>query len=314
MSLVYRMCLPLFVVSMAVACSASPFSTALTKGASINLRLLVADEQGVPVNGAVVDCRLGMFDESESRSVRVNADERGCALIEGKTCGNYIDIVAACDGYYQSRKKLCLIKIGHEYKVENGYWQPSVMEERIVLRKKVDATDLLSISCSYEIPVTNQWCAFDLAKKDWVKPNGVGEIGDFDVMVEWDSLPPHRSSYAKIEVRFANDDAGFYPVAKSVDSVFKGVHKANALAAYAKSFACSRVRKEGEVYNTGFDGTQVYVCRSRCRHDENGKLIGAHYSLIEGVGVFPGWEGRAKLSLITKFNTTFNDLRLESKE
>ena len=89
MSLVYRMCLPLFVVSMAVACSASPFSTALTKGASINLRLLVADEQGVPVNGAVVDCRLGMFDESESRSVHQQCLASGKNFGEppNKLCG-----------------------------------------------------------------------------------------------------------------------------------------------------------------------------------------------------------------------------------
>lgn len=68
--------------AMAVAYSASPFSAALTKGASLNLRLLVVDEQGGPVEGSVVDCRLGMLDESESRSVRVKVDERGYALIE----------------------------------------------------------------------------------------------------------------------------------------------------------------------------------------------------------------------------------------
>lgn len=314
MSLIYKMCLMWFVVSAAIACGANPFSAAIKNGASIKLRVFVVDEQGNPVKGSVVDCRLGMLEESKSRNVRVKADDTGSVLIEGKTCGNYIDIAVACDGYYQSYKKLCLIKVGHEYKVADGCWQPSVMEEHIVLRKMEDAADLVSISCSYEIPMTNHWCAFDLAQKDWVEPNGRGRVGDFEVRLGWDSLPPHRSSYAKIEVRFVDDDAGFYLVAKAIDSVFKGVHKANAFATYEKSFSCSRVRKDGEVYNQGFDATQVYVCRSRCKHDENGKLIGANYFLIEGMGVFPGWEGKAKLSLITKFNTRFDDLRLESKE
>ncbi len=279
------------------------------------LRKIVSDvdDDGNAVSNASVRVLMGMNFREKAYFVNGITDAKGQFVIEDKTTGNEIEVVAAKDGYYSASKKLCLIKMGSEYEVRNGKWQPWGMMVELPMRKVVNPVELLTFHDGIQVPVTNTWIGFDMKKKDWVASGRGGEIADFEVMVQWDGRPMATLEFAQMDIRFAGKGAGFYLADKIMGSAFTGVYNADTNNAFQTEFTCRAMRKEGAFSDSGVPKGKLMVVRSRCKLDDKGNIMEANYSAIRALFIEGGWNGKAEAIVNYQFNPTPNDTNLEPK-
>ena len=95
-------------------------------GGELRIIVSAADDDGNAVSNASVNVLMGMNFREKAYFINGVTDAMGQFVIEGTTTGNEIEIEVTKDGYYKATKKLCLIKMGHEYEVRDGKWQPWV--------------------------------------------------------------------------------------------------------------------------------------------------------------------------------------------
>ena len=72
------------------------------------------------------------------------------------------------------------------------------------------------------LPVT----AVTASPGDWVGYGGVGRTPDFEVKLQWDGKPVVSSEFARMELRFVGDGAGFYMANTTSNSAFSGIYNA----------------------------------------------------------------------------------------
>ena len=256
---------------------------------------------------------MGMNFRENAYFVNGIAGAKGQFVIEGKTTGNEIEISVTKDGYYNASKKLCLIKMGSEYEVRNGKWQPWGMVVELPMRKVVKPVKLLALHDGIQIPATNTWIGFDMKKKDWVVNGRGGEIPDFEVIVQWDGRPMMALEFAQMDIRFVGKGAGFYFTDKTIGSAFTGVYKADTNNTFQTEFTCRAMRKDGVFSDSGVPKGKLMVVRSRCKLDDKGNILEANYSTIRTLFIEGGWNGKAQAIVNYQFNPTPNDTNLEPK-
>jgi len=83
-------------------------------GALTNMVLHVADDDGMPVADAHVRVFLGMNFRPKGRWIGGATDTNGVFVVEGKTCGDEIEICLAKVGYYGAKVKYSYAKMGAE--------------------------------------------------------------------------------------------------------------------------------------------------------------------------------------------------------
>ena len=279
------------------------------------LRMIVSavDDEGNAVSNASVKVLLGMNFREKAYYVNGITDSKGQFVIEGKTTGNEIEIGVTKDGYYKASKKLCLIKMGSEYEVRDGKWQPWGMVVKLPMRKVINPIALLSFHDSIQVPATNTWIGFDMKKKDWVASGRGGEISDFEVMVQWDGRPMATLEFAQMDIRFVSKGAGFYFADKTIGSAFTGVYSADTNNAFQTEFTCHVMRENGVFSDSGVPKGKLMVVRSRCKHDDKGDIREANYSTIRTLFIEGGRNGKAEAIVNYQFNPTPNDTNLEVK-
>ena len=279
------------------------------------LRMIVAavDDGGNNVSNATVRVLMGMNFREKAYFVEGITDAKGQFAVEGITTGNEIEITVTKDGYYNASKKLCLIKMGSEYEVRNGKWQPWGMEMELPMRKVVNPTKLIALHDGIQIPETDTWIGFDMEKKDWVMSGRGGETSDFEVMVQWDGRPMATLEFAKMDIRFVGKGAGFYFADKTIGSAFSGVYNADTNNTFLTEFTCRAMRKNGVFSDSGMPKGKLMVVRSRCKLDDNGKIRAANYSTIRSLFIEGGRNGKAVATVNYRFNPVPNDTNLEPK-
>ena len=271
------------------------------------------DDDGNAVSNANVKVLLGMNFREKAYFISGITDAKGQFAIEGTTTGNEIEIEVTKDGYYKAAKKLCLIKMGSEYEVRNGKWQPWGMVVKLPMRKIVKPVKLLALHDGIQIPATNTWIGFDMKKKDWVVSGRGGEIPDFEVMVQWDGRPMMTLEFAQMDIRFVGKGAGFYFTDKTIGSAFTGAYKADTNNTFHTEFTCRAMRKDGVFSDSGVPKGKLMVVRSRCKLDDKGNILEANYSTIRTLFIEGGWNGKAQAIVNYQFNPTPNDTNLEPK-
>lgn len=286
---------------------------AIEHGAMAKFSLQVLNEQGEAVTNANVHVIFSL----PLHSVYGQTDTNGICVIEGKTNGNSMKIFVEKEGYYGSKKKISYISMGKEHEVKDGKWQPYGAKEVIQLRKIRDPVSLckLGFGAGREIPCTNLWIGVDMAQGDFVKPHGKGERADFEVMVEWDGRPPVDCGYCAAFIRFTDRLTGGYYVPKVSESEYPYVYHADKNNAYTvRQIEVVRRNKDrqGKLLSLGDD--TVFVTRTRCVEDEDGKLKSACYGFVRVFSVDAGWNGKSTIRLACVFNQTPNDTNLEDDE
>ena len=164
----------------------STFQEAYHKGAKMRVDFKVADDEGRPVRGARVNVFFDMADRSKGRRVIAQTDTSGVCVVEGTTKG-VLEIEVSREGYYRSTDLISFIDMGHEHEVDNGKWQPWGMVRQITLLPVKNPAARIAATPDWKwTKEINKWIGFDLVKYDFVKPFGVGENSDMEVMFEWD--------------------------------------------------------------------------------------------------------------------------------
>ena len=238
------------------------------------------------------------------------------AVVSGKT-GKSVSLRATKDGYYGSTDEVCFVSMGQG--VKNGTWQPNDFKKIIVLNQmKNPMATRPNVSYGRYTNITGKWLGFDIAQYDFVKPNGKGEVADFEVKFEWDGQRGENFHGMDMDMRFPESFAGAYYHERVMQSEFKDAYSASTNATYQKTFTFySRPIRNlaGEIVARNqrhFDTTKTLIVRSRCVLNDDGTLKSARYSEITDLSFGCGRKG-AWIMFQPIFNPTPNDTNLEPK-
>ena len=308
--------LVILIASLACAFKKNPaYRQARINGAYAKVELHIMDDENNVVPYATVDVFMGMNFRPKGYWIKGNTNSNGVFLVEGKTCGDEIEVMLSKEGFYDSKKKMCFATMGAERDVEDGKWQPYGEDWKIEVRKIRNPIEVTSAKLFIDIVETNLWIGFDMLAKDFVRPFGKGERADFEIRAEWDGKPPIGSKMCNGELRFTQPIAGGCYVKKVVESSYPYVYEARRNDEYTVS-GIKVVNRMGEPGSTKipFREDSILVTRTRCAIDEvTGKLKSATYGYITDFMVSPSWKGKCTLRLFYVFNPTPNDTNLEPK-
>lgn len=290
------------------------YLAARRNGANAKIVLQVVDDADVAVSNAMINVFMGMNFRPKGYEMVGKTDETGSFLIDGKTCGDEIEIRVEKPGYYKSERKLCFAAIGSEHSVMDGKWLPYGEIQRIVLRKKRNPVQM-SVERFWKFRYTkdmNSWIGFDICKNDFVRPHGTGEVADFEVLIDWNGEWWPKYKGMAVKVRFVDPYAGYYEYPANLESKFIGPYEADATRSYERTAEFSEnVRDDGEIDEAHFNKTQCWVVRSRCKVDEKGKLVSANYSVMHDIVFSCKKGGLAGFCITGAFNPVPNDTNLE---
>lgn len=316
MKLLRLVCLFACVVLSARADQDDPeFINALTFGADAALNVYLHDEEGNPVPNADVRCGFWLMTSKRSGAVYGKSDVSGHYMAKGK-CNVDAHLAAVCNGYYESFAVRGLSKTTASPKVKDGKWQPYGWEWPVLMRriKNPVRLDVYNSTRDYDIPATNVWVGFDMAKRDWVKPVGSGETPDFEIKFLWDGNCRLNYTGSELAIRFVGEKAGGYWFEKVEDSKFKYTYEADTNRNYESVFNFKVVRDKVNPVREVFGEDRALVVRTRCKVDEKGMLISAYYAQIMGLEFGAGSKGKGRFMIRYMRNTTENDPNLESDE
>ena len=293
------------------------FLNAIWHGADAKIELHILDDDEMPVDEAKVRAYLGMNFRPKGKWVEGTTDTNGVFVIKGKTCGDEIEVFVTKDGYYDSHVVYRYAKMGAEHEVKGGKWQPYGAEEKIVLRKILNPTRMVSniesMAFDYSIIATNVLIGFDMEKNDLVSPHGKGEIADFYIEFQSDGLPPNASKYSKLTVSYSTPLGAAYEVPVSAQSDFKGRYSVER-----DKFDTAPLIFENRVTESGrrkdrLGQKKMAVVRSRCKVDEQGRLKAANYSTLDYLSFSTSFDGPGCCRIHFHFNPIPNDTNLEPK-
>ena len=287
------------------------FKDAQTNGADARVRLCIHDEQGAPIADASI--RATLSNRVSDYSMYGVTDTNGIYVVSGRTTGDYLQFLVTKAGYYDSWKGISYIEMGKEHEVVGGKWQPFDSVHSIVLRHKQNpAASEIGRGNFALTKHLNCWLGFDIQKHDFVHPHGSGEVADFEVMIEWNGEWYPDYTGMGINLRFTMPYSGYYETPVNPVSEFKGPYAADV----EKTFCQSATFDEQVVSLTkrirhSFNDNKCWVVRSRCKVDDEGKLISANYSVIHNINFCGKPDGRGGLRLTGGYNSTPNDTNLE---
>ena len=285
-------------------------------GALTKIVLHVADDDGKPVVDASVRVFLGMNFRPKGRWIGGTTDTNGVFVVDGKTCGDEIEVCVAKVGYYNTKAKYWYAKMGAEHEVKDGKWQPYGADEKIRLRKILSPIRMVSHvdgRFAFSIAATNVVFGFDMVSNDWVAPYGKGKIADFNAEFQSDGLPPNASKFSRITLSFPDPLGGAYEEGLQSQSDFKGPYFANTNRFANVPVVLENTWSESGRQRGALGENRMLVVRSRCKVDERGRLLSAHYSSLDRLSFSTAFNKPGSCRMLYHFNPTPNDANLEPK-
>ena len=294
----------------------SSYTNARRNGAMTKLKLQIVNDDGNPVSNADVNVFMGMNFRPKGYSIVGHTDTNGFFIVEGKTCGDEINVNVSKVGFYRTSKTFRYAEAGHEHDVADGRWLPYGKTEKIILRdirNPIEMPHEVFWKFNYTKEI-NTWIGYDIKENDFVVPNGKGKVADFDVYIDWNGewLPTYRGMSVKI--RFPGPFAGYYVHDMNRTSEFKSPYEAapNLIRLTTAKFS-ERILDNGERKQNHFDHDKCWIVRSRCHVSPDGKLLTAHYSVIYDIAFTCKKGGYGGFCITGAFNPTPNDTNLEPK-
>lgn len=294
---------------------------AVRRGAKAKLIYHIVDDEGVPISNVMV---YGQWQNNFPRKIWKETfitDEAGTFVAKEKVAGNF-GFYTKKEGYYSSFAGLDFHwRAGISPLIKDGKWQPYGEHRTLVVKRKKNPVEMKWYNWGiggYSAPATNVWIGLDLEMGQWCPPYGDGK--NEDVMIRFSGVVSNRSEWdTRTEVSFAKIPfAGFYTMTKDDYSDMKSCYSASTNnVAYAEReyvFVSSRgkgvpIQEQTENRPTR---DKYLVFRTRCKVDQEGRLISAHYGKICG----ELWGGKHKLMFRGNdcgiyFNPNPNDTNLE---
>lgn len=261
------------------------------KGAEAKIVYKVVDDEGRVVSNVTVNVKWENDYPRKTWYDSFCTDDNGSVEISEKI-GGRMSCGFHKDGYYSSFDKIDFHwREGVSPVLTDGKWQPYGENRTIVLKREKNPTELSFCNWDYNLyypPVTNVWIGLDLEKGKWCKPYGDGEHED--VTVRFSGVVFDRYSRdTTAEISFTNVPyAGFYILKKDFYSKFDTCYEASGNdSSYSQSYflfrnkSALRMPQNQKVFRH-LEKDKYMVFRTRCKVDESGKLISAHYGKISG--------------------------------
>lgn len=264
----------LFVIFLAVTLALDASAWAESK---IELRVLVVDEQGAPVEGAVV--RGFFFDEQIVRdrqdgNLVATTGADGHTVISG-TEDIYVDVLVTRGGYYTSQRRVV---------VRDPEIRKNGSDETILLRPVVDPIEMHAKQETFLVRSRfgGEPYGYDLMVGDFVAPLGRGQVND--LLLKYERVDGGTFDWSwKLSVAFANPQDGLIPVEfEDRGSEFRSDYRAPPNG-YLNSWMLESARTSmDEPAQGNTNRNRSYYFRIRTRTDASGNVFGGHYGKIYG--------------------------------
>lgn len=148
---------------------------------------------------------------------------------------------------------------------------------------------------------------------DFVYPHGMGCDPDFEVCIDWDQVYSVNSERSGFKIRFTQPLAGYYACPIESESEFQTPYNAVTNRTFKKESAFYDIR-DGVREKKTFDKSRCWVVRSRCKMDEEGRLVAVNYSVVRFLGMCGSRDLKVGFCCLGAFNPTPNDTNLEDAE
>ena len=300
------------VMSVAAHDGDSEYRQARRDGALTKFQIHVVDDSGQGVSNTEIRVFMGMNFEPKGRWFNGISDSNGVWGVEGVTCGDEIVIDVKKTGWYPSRKKLCYATMGAEHKVKDGKWQPFGSCEEVGLRLIKNPTEnRLSGKFVYTRRL-NQWLGFDLEANDFVSPEGVGKISDFELRINWTGRWDSACQGIGVDVRFVDVMSGYCQTPVFQESSFKGPYCVDTNGVFSQmENLYENVEGSRGAQRKVWRSDLCWIVRSRCKVSPDGKLLKANYSAVYNIEFVGKRDGSGGVRIYRVFNPTPNDTNLE---
>lgn len=300
--------LPLFALKKDPA-----YREARRNGADAKIVVRVVDEEGVAIAGSSIVASIdkGLLD----CTVTGTTDSQGEWVLEEHTTGGYFMFFVNKDGYYETKSdKISYTMMGAEHEVKDGKWQPYGAVETLTLRKIKKPVRMLTSyygRCDFKIMVTNAVFGFDMEVGDFVEPYGSGKTPDICMEFSSDGLQPSVSMHSSLTLSFPDPLGGAYAVPTCKQSNFKGPYAADVSRFSSDPIVLENRRIDGRNELDKIGPESILVIRSRCKVDEAGKIVSAHYGTIEWLSFSVSYWEPGCLRICYQLNPMSNDTNLE---
>lgn len=242
----------------------------------VNLKVLVKDNNGRPVAGAIVK---GSFFQDQVVNQQRLASHQGITDAEGvvELSGReeiYVDLRVAKPGYYSTEKRV-VVRNAAKKTVD------------VLLREIRNPIGMYSKQAvlAARAPIkSGETFGYDLIVGDFVSPYGKGTVSDLIITHAY-SMADFWNRESKIVIRFSNPDDGlfaFYIEEGNVSSEFKSAYTA-PLEGYKNEWVLTSSRKGvGSPAEGNRDPRRNYFLRVRSERDGNGNVVSGYYGKIYG--------------------------------
>lgn len=283
---------------------------------TVSLDIEVKDYDGNPLEGVAVECAskkrpLLPWAKSEYKNMLWTTDKAGKVSESFDCYEGFAHCWLTAEGYYPEEFQDISFRAHYDDKSDKMIFSETSRKLEVKLRKIVNPAPMVKHSIwkgDKNFPARHGRYGFDLKVGDWIAPDGKGEIADFYVVYDWDEDEEHIFCTGRIE--FVDKDCGAYRKKKLPCEKFPieyGVDK-NAKFETSLSYYGYTDKVTGkEVDRRVAEKDEYLVIRSRTAYDEEGKLLGAHYTHIQGpigIGYYFGLGD-------VYFNPRVNDTNLE---
>lgn len=275
-----------------------------------DVRLLVIDDSGNPVEGASV---TAVFYIDVTKTTGLTQETSADGIVEAKyPCNGEFKVWARKNGYYDTLlKTTAFITLTEEEVTKAHKWSDGPVDVPVVLKKRRNPANLLLKGGPFQelaYPATNVVIGLDLQKFDWCPPYGKGEYDDLQVKYDfWRSPTNWFQVYSHVDMTMTNGLDGVYLAPTDDFSKMNRCYGADTNAVYRKTLEFVYDRRTGQVVrDIEMPQDKYMVFRTRTQVNDKGELVSANYGLI-----FEKSEYSPKLNMRTAFNPVPNDTNLE---
>ena len=286
---------------------------------NVKVQIHVYDERKNPVTNAVVKVytrrdRIASLGRSGSpeREIVAACDLNGLAIAKFPCYSGEFSCYVEAQGYYQEYERDVILR-----RDNSGFYSVNLLEHEkdvtFTLREKRNPIPMHynMLGSTFKPPRTSGRFGFDLKINDWVRPYGKGEIADFELNYDCHWEPTNHLCTGSLD--FIEKDAGAYKRKFHPSKTFVLDYVADTNMVFSPSIpfhVFTGADRFKYILEHPLKDDEYFVIRSRVRHDTQGRIESAHYSVIVG----PFKIGKTFDFLSSYFNPTPNDTNLEYDE
>lgn len=282
----------------------------------VQLGFELLDYDGMPIKNAEIQCAtrvkpLVPFARTESKTLRFNTGDDGRARASLECWDGFVNCYFKATGYYPEEVR----DIRFSTKCDEGAGKYRFIETEknvcIKMRKIVNPEPMIVhqlLKGIKSLPAQQGRFGYDLKAGDWVAPDGNGRVSDFVVIYDW--REDENSITCTGAIEFVERGCGAYVEKKIACEKFPVEYSArtNLTLTVYFPFDVYRDKKSKEMRSSRVMKDDEYmVIRSRVKLDEEGNVIAANYSQIQGPIGIGYYFALGK----TYFNPKVNDTNLE---